>query len=80
MSKCMHTKLTVLRTSTETRVRCRACHLTITEAELAGGYCPECYEGSGAKRYEFEPVAQVNKDPPRLRCEDCALIIDVQAE
>ena len=78
VTECKHTKLTFVEESSERRVRCQHCHLTITDSELAGGYCPECYETAGVKRYAFDRVPPAAKGPQRLRCEDCALLIDVE--
>ena len=30
--------------------------VTITADELGDGYCPECFESQGEKRYEFEEL------------------------
>ncbi len=80
MTECGHTKLTILRKVADARVRCQRCHLSITAAELGTSHCPECYETSGAKRYDFEPVAPAAEGPSRLRCEDCGLMIDAEPQ
>ena len=54
--------------------------VSITAAELGTSHCPECYETSGAKRYDFEPVAPAAEGPSRLRCEDCGLMIDAEPQ
>lgn len=77
MTECVHSNLTYLRQSSEARSRCKHCHLTITTAELGGRHCPECYEGAGVKRSDFEPVAPVTTSPQRLRCEDCAEVFEI---
>jgi RNase P subunit RPR2 len=73
MTECDHRNL-VLLTDTAKRLRCRYCHLTIRADEVKAGYCPECFESSGKKRAEFEPV-----DTPaatRYQCEACGEIIE----
>ena len=60
------------------RVRCRHCHLTIQSDELGKRYCPECYEATGSKRYDFEPVPEPEIAVVRYRCEDCGLVIEVE--
>jgi hypothetical protein len=52
--------------------------LTISLQELAGGYCPECYDSSGKRRYDFEDVADVEADRTQYRCEDCGVMIDCE--
>lgn len=80
MADCTHTKLTYLVERPQDRARCRVCHLTITTAELGNGHCPECYEVSGTKRFDFETVADEPTGPQQLRCEDCGTIIEVADE
>jgi hypothetical protein len=53
------------------RLRCRHCHLMIKPEELAGGYCPECFEAEGKKRDDFEEVPAADNGRVRYRCEDC---------
>ncbi len=73
---CRHKNL-VLLTEPKGRVRCRHCHLTIKRAELGDRYCPECYETTGSKRYDFEPVEEPITDKIQYLCEDCNLLIQV---
>ena len=81
MDNCPHTNLILLDFGEQRqKLRCRHCHLTIDEQELADGYCPECYEATGYKRSEFD---EVNHDPAtsditRYRCEDCGTFIDAE--
>jgi hypothetical protein len=56
-------------------LRCRYCHLTIAEEEIADGFCPECFADSGNKRYDFEPMAAVDGGIARYRCEECGAIV-----
>ncbi len=73
MSNCPHHNLLLLEVPAP-RLRCRHCHLTIREDELDGGFCPECYETSGKRRYEFETLAGADGEI-KYRCEDCGLLI-----
>jgi predicted RNA-binding Zn-ribbon protein involved in translation (DUF1610 family) len=57
-------------------LRCVACHLTITEAELAGGPCPECYETRGQRSYEFETLQAPVRRSTGYRCDQCGLLIE----
>jgi predicted RNA-binding Zn-ribbon protein involved in translation (DUF1610 family) len=57
------------------RLRCRHCHLTIAQDDLKEGYCPECFDSSGVKQYEFEEVAAERNEIVHYRCEDCGVII-----
>ena len=74
MSGCAHEFLELL--PVPDRVRCVHCHLTITVQELNGEYCPECFEESGVKRYEFEVLGEPRPDRVRYRCESCGVIIE----
>jgi len=74
MISCAHRTL-VLLPGEKARLRCRQCHLTIRSDELGSGYCPECYEADGTKRFEFEEVAASASDSARYRCEECGVII-----
>jgi transposase-like protein len=49
--------------------------LTIAEEELGDGYCPECFENSGSKRYDFEELGSGASDVARYRCEECGAVI-----
>lgn len=57
------------------KLRCRHCHLTISKGELGEGYCPECFEETGEKRYDFESADTDSGDITRFRCEDCGALI-----
>jgi hypothetical protein len=74
MTVCPHTTLELL-PEPKHRLRCRRCHLTLGREELTDGYCPECFDRDGAKRYEFEELAAVQGDVARYRCEECGVII-----
>ena len=75
MSSCPHKTLELL-PAKESRLQCRHCHLTITSAELGEGFCPECYESHGEKRYDFDEVAAQKSSKVRYRCEACGVIIE----
>jgi hypothetical protein len=49
--------------------------LTISGEELGDGFCPECFDTSGSKRYEFERMAVSEAGGARYRCEECGVII-----
>lgn len=74
-SDCRHQEL-VLLPQPEIRLRCRHCHLTIGQEELAEGHCPECYETYGLKRRDFEPLEPEGDGKVRYCCEKCGAIIE----
>lgn len=74
MTSCNHTSLELL-PERKTTLRCRHCHLTIAAEEVGDGFCPECFETSGSKRYEFEEIATAGSRVARYRCEDCGALI-----
>ncbi len=76
MHPCNHHHLMLLATQNYNKLRCRHCHLTITANELNNGYCPECFETSGKRRYDFEEVRATKTETVKYRCEDCGAIID----
>jgi ribosomal protein S27AE len=49
--------------------------LTINADELDNKYCPECFEVSGKKRYDFEEVEDSKIASTQHRCEDCGMVI-----
>ncbi|HVN72644.1 MAG TPA: hypothetical protein VMU10_11540 [Desulfomonilia bacterium] len=75
MTECRHLHL-VLLPPQKSRLRCRHCHLTITTDELSEGYCPECFEASGKKRYDFDEVPATDQEKTRYQCEECGVIIE----
>jgi len=75
MNDCKHNNLLLLSESKH-RLQCRNCHLTITEDELGGSFCPECYDRDGSKQYDFDDKAEPNTDTIRYRCEDCGILIE----
>lgn len=75
MDDCAHTNLTVLNQA-KPKLRCRYCHLTIAADDLPDGFCPECYEASGYKKYDFDAVPTPDSKQTRYRCEDCGIIIE----
>ena len=74
MASCHHTTLELL-PQPKSRLRCRQCHLTIDREELVEGYCPECFEISGSKQYEFEEMESAGQGFVRYRCDQCGAII-----
>lgn len=74
MTSCPHTTLELL-PQPQNRLRCRRCHLTLEKTELIDGYCPECFDRDGVRRYEFEELAAVQNPASRYRCEECGVII-----
>jgi hypothetical protein len=49
--------------------------LTIAGEDLKEGFCPECFDSSGVKRYDFEELAVADSRIARYRCEDCGVIV-----
>jgi len=76
MIGCRHSSLELL-PEKEKRMRCRRCHLTIARTELQGGHCPECYETSGMKYYEWDEVEDAKGVNPCYRCEQCGAIVTI---
>jgi hypothetical protein len=74
MISCNHATLELLPERQKT-VRCRHCHLTMAGEELGDGFCPECFERCGSKRYEFDEIKGPKKPGARYRCEECGAII-----
>lgn len=75
MSECRHKNLILLKESSN-KLRCRICHLTINAEELGENYCPECYETSGKRQYDFESVKKEDSGISRYRCEDCGIVFE----
>jgi predicted RNA-binding Zn-ribbon protein involved in translation (DUF1610 family) len=75
MVPCSHTTLELVHSRKRT-VRCRRCHLTLDAEELLDGHCPECFERSGRRNYEFEEIAVQDDKAARYRCEECGVIIE----
>lgn len=75
MTSCDHQNLTLIPQQTQ-RVQCRHCHLTIKAQELGAGYCPECYETSGRRRYDFDEVELEEGGVTQYRCDSCGVIIN----
>lgn len=74
MTPCNHQNLVLLRQE-HGRVRCRHCHLTIKPSELVTRYCPECFEASGNRHYDFEEILTGESETTRYRCEVCGIMI-----
>ena len=75
MASCAHTNLTQL-PEPEKRLRCRHCHLTMAAGDLKEEFCPECFENSGEKRYDFESLETDTSSAVKYRCEQCGVIIE----
>jgi len=75
-STCLHQKISFIRPDTKQRFQCQHCHLTITEEELGKNFCPECFEKTGKKHYDFESVTSHLTNNVRYRCESCGIIIE----
>ncbi|MFH1985558.1 MAG: hypothetical protein ABIL58_27295 [Pseudomonadota bacterium] len=74
MTDCPHTEIVLIPTAAR-RLRCRHCHLTIRAEDLGDGYCPECFEASGKRRFDFDEIAPEGNAAPRYRCEQCGAIL-----
>lgn len=74
MTACKHLNLTLLPCSGK-KLKCRNCHLTINADELGDGPCPECFERSGDRYYDFEVVVTPEDEMPKYRCDDCGAFI-----
>jgi hypothetical protein len=74
MASCKHSTLELIPERKST-VRCKHCHLTMSADDLGDGYCPECFDSGGVKRYDFESLSNTGGNPVRYRCEECGVII-----
>ncbi len=74
MSACRHSSLELLPERKST-MRCKRCHLTMSADDLGDGYCPECFDSTGVKHYDFESLSSGGANVVRYRCEECGAII-----
>lgn len=74
MNPCTHTNLVQLPKSKK-KLKCRHCQLIINDDELNNGCCPECYENTGDKWYDFDEIPDDASSHTQYRCEDCGIII-----
>jgi len=74
MTSCRHATLELL-VERKTTMRCRRCHLTLAAEELGDGHCPECFDSSGTKHFEFEELTHAGGQGARYRCEECGIVI-----
>jgi hypothetical protein len=74
MTACRHITLELLPVRHRT-LRCGHCHLTIDGDELGDGCCPECFDRSGERNYEFEEVENRASAEASYRCEECGMIL-----
>jgi predicted RNA-binding Zn-ribbon protein involved in translation (DUF1610 family) len=75
-STCKHLKISLIKPDTKKRFKCRNCQLTITADELGKSFCPECFETTGKKYYDFDLVPSHTSGKVRYRCESCGIIIE----
>jgi Zn finger protein HypA/HybF involved in hydrogenase expression len=75
MPSCKHEVLTLVPMKSN-RLRCRHCHLTISEDELGNGDCPECLEVHKIKRRDFEHMNEPESSATRYYCERCGAVVD----
>jgi len=75
MEPCKHEVLTLVPIKSN-KLRCRHCHLTITEEELAGGGCPECLAVHKVRRSDFDNVTVADSGTSRYCCERCGMVIE----
>jgi hypothetical protein len=74
MSSCQHSNLELMPSRKRT-VRCRRCHLTLDADELGDDACPECFESSGIRHYDFEEIAGPRDGGATYRCEECGVLV-----
>lgn len=74
MGGCRHGTLVLA--PVEVKRRCRECHLVLSAEELGESYCPECFEASGRRNYDFEEVVDGSKREAGYFCEDCGAAVD----
>jgi len=74
MPSCTHTTLELLPSRKRT-LRCRRCYLTLDVEELGGSHCPECFERSGKRHFEFEELDTNSDGAATYRCEGCGVIV-----
>ena len=75
MSHCKHEVLTLV-TIKNNKLRCRHCHLTISEDELGSNCCPECLAVHKIRRRDFEKVIPEDSGTTRYCCEQCGAVIE----
>jgi uncharacterized Zn finger protein len=51
--------------------------LTLDGQELGDNYCPECFDRSGERRYEFDEVERANDGAATYRCEQCGAVVKI---
>ncbi len=75
MSTCRHEILTLV-PPPSAKLRCRHCHLTISESELDADCCPECLDAHKVRRRDFDKVIAAETHAARYRCESCGMIVE----
>ena len=73
MESCRHTTLVLAKV--EVKRRCCKCHLSLSTEELGDSFCPECFESSGRRNYDFEDIEDASVGEPRYFCEDCGAAV-----
>lgn len=73
MALCRHNTLVL--SAIEVKRRCRECHLVLSAEELADSFCPECFEDSGRRNYDFEDVEDGSGRKAGYVCEDCGAAV-----
>jgi hypothetical protein len=75
MEDCKHEILRLLPVKNN-RLRCRHCHLSITEEELGNDCCPECLSAYKIRRRDFEKIKSADNGTIRYCCEECGMVIE----
>ena len=75
MESCKHEVLRLLPTGSN-KLRCRHCHLTITEEELGNDCCPECLAVHKIRLKDFDKIITADSKTIRYCCENCGMIIE----
>ena len=75
MNNCKHDILTLVPIKNN-KLRCKHCHLTISEDELGKGCCPECLHVHHVERRNFEKISTGDRETVRYCCELCGAVIE----
>lgn len=74
MTACLHSTLELLPSRKRT-LRCRHCYLTLGAEELGQDCCPECFESSGKRNFDFEELEAAGDGVATYRCEECGVLV-----
>lgn len=80
MDSCSHSRLILIQKQQGRKLRCLHCNLTIDEAELGDGCCPECLEARGVRHDDFQEMLIRDDGEVEYRCEDCSALIRTGAQ